>query len=109
MFDSDYFETHLAAQIEELGAGSTTVSVQLLNDSVFKIRRLRSVLSGYVLLEVFPEKGVTDESKANHQKPGGTDEVYYDHVAIPYESISHVFLTVADPQKEGSIGFHSET
>ncbi len=105
MFDVEYFTKHVVDQINELGSGSCSVEILLHNGVSFRVRRLGTVANGYVLLEVFPQEGVTEESKAARKKPGGTDEVFFDRVAIAYNSISYVFLTVKEPLKKERFGF----
>lgn len=107
MFDDTYFKEHLLEQIRELGAGCCTVSVQLSDGVVFRIKAVKpdQVYPGYVLLEVYPLEGVSKKSKAKRRKPGPGDEVFYDRVAIPYEYISRVFLSLVVPSKEGESNF----
>jgi hypothetical protein len=69
------------------------------------------VQNGYVLLEIYPEEGVSKKSKAKRRKPGGTDDVFFDRVAVPYEHITRIFLTVVVPDSEEErpfIGFRPQ-
>jgi hypothetical protein len=102
MFDAVYFKEHLPAQIQQLGAGACSVTVHLTDGSRFTVERCDpdGVQSGFVLLEVYPEEGTTKDSMKKRRKPGGTDEVFFDRVAIPYECITRVFLTVVAPDSE---------
>lgn len=101
MFDAQYFREDLLRQVEELGAGSCTAAIHLTDGTVYNIKKSdpQGARSGYVMLEVYPEEGVTEESKAKRRKPGGTDEVYYDRIAVPYEHITRVFLSVVEPKR----------
>jgi hypothetical protein len=103
VFDAVYFKEHLPAQIQQLGAGACSVAVHLTDGSRFIVRRHDpdGFQSGYVLLEVYPQEGRTKESLEKRRKPGGTDEVFFDRVAIPYEQITRVFLTLVVPGSEG--------
>ena len=95
MFDRTYFEEHVVSQLEQLGAAR--VSVFLHNGTELKLKRIHKALDGYVLLEVYPEEGVNENTKQKRRKAGGTDEVFWDRVALPYESVTSVWLSVTDP------------
>src|SRR5260370_24292879 len=99
MFDAEYFTKHVLEQITELGSSSCSLELHLHSGVSFRVRSLGAVCSGYVLLEVYPQEGVNEESKAVRQKPGGTEEVFFDRVGVAYNSISHVLLTVKEPLK----------
>ena len=105
MFDKKYFDDAFVRQFEQLGTAGG--SVVLHNGTEFKVRKIDEALDGYVLLEVFPEEGVNDETRQQRRKPGGTDQVFWDRVGVAYESISHVHLTVVEPERERMIGFSS--
>jgi hypothetical protein len=115
MFDAVYFKEHLPAQIQQLGAGACSVVVHLTDGSRFIVRGLDpdGVQSGFVLLEVYPPEGLTEKAKEKRRKPGGTDDVFFDRVAIPYEQITRVFLTLVvprfeeEPQSMPFIGFQA--
>lgn len=102
MFDAEYFEKHLVKQFKELGEAS--VEIHLHNGNSFSVRKFDAE-PGYVLMEVFPPDGVNEESKEKRKKTGGTDEVFFDRVAVDYASISHVLLTVTDPENPTKMGF----
>jgi len=97
MFDAEYFNTHIYQQIEQLGAGSTTTEVHLRDGTVYRVRKLGDVHSGYVLLEVYPTEGAGPDSRERRKKPGGTEEVFYDRLAVPYDQITKVLLTITEP------------
>jgi hypothetical protein len=105
VFDADYFTKHVIDQINELGSRSCSLEVHLHGGAYVRVRNLGTVTDGYVLMEIYPQEGVTEDSKAARRKPGGTEEVFFDRVAIAYNSISHVFLTVKEPLKRERIGF----
>jgi len=102
MLDAAYFKEHLNKQVCDLGFGACSVSIHLTDGSSFIIKQIdpNGVHSGYVLLEVFPLEGITKESKEKRKKPDGTNEVFFDRVAIPYEYITRVFLTVIVPESQ---------
>ena len=102
MFDAEYFNKHVLEQIDELG--SCSVEIHLHGGVCFRVRKLGTIASGYVLLEVFPQEGTTKASKTARQRPGD-NEVFYDRVAIAYNSISYVLLTMKEPLKKERIGF----
>jgi hypothetical protein len=105
MFDAEYFNKHVLDQINELGSSACSLEVHLHSGVSFRVRQLGTVCSGYVLLEIYPQEGVTEESKAARRKPGGTEEIFFDRVAVAYNSISHIFLTVKEPLKKERFGF----
>lgn len=105
MFDAEYFNKHVLDQINELGSSSCSLEVHLHNGASFRVSRMGAVCNGYVLLEVYPQEGVTKESKAARRKPGGTEECFFDQVAVPYNSISHVLLTVKELLNKERLGF----
>jgi hypothetical protein len=105
MFDADYFKSDLIQQVQQLGAGACSVALHLTDGTAYRIHSYdpQSAKAGYVMLAVYPEDGVTEESKAKRRKPGGTDEVFYDRVAVPYEYITRVLLSVVEPANERRI------
>ncbi len=103
MFSAEYFQTELVKQFEELG--SATAEIHLHNGTVFTVRKVSAQKLGYVLLEVFPFDGVTDNTKTQRRKPEKPDEVFYDRVAVSYESISYVLLTLSEPEQNPTLGF----
>jgi len=107
MFNADYFKSDLIQQIEQLGVGACCVAVHLTDRTTYAVRKYDpdGAKRGYVMLEVYPEEGVTEESKKKRRKPGGTDEVFYDRVAIAYEYITRVFLSVVGPDERSIVGF----
>ena len=114
MLDSEYFRTGLEKQVRELGAGACCVAVHLTDGTIYMLKGVaqEGITDSYVMLEVFPEEGVTKQSKQRRTKPGGTNEVFYDRVAIPYEHITRVFLTVApieSVEEPSAIGFQPST
>ena len=105
MVDAEYFRHYLPNQVEELGIA--TVEVHLHHGGSFKIRRVTNVQDGYVLLEVYTKPGQTEKDNKEGNKPNKTDELHFDRLALPYGSISYVFLTAAEPEEENTIGFQT--
>jgi hypothetical protein len=110
MLDATYFKESLHAQIRELVESCCTVYVHLTDGTEFRVKGLNpdQVYSGYVLFEVYPAEGVTKTSKAKRRKLGGNDKVLFDRLAVPYEYISRVFLTLVAPESDDEpdpIGF----
>lgn len=103
MFDKAFFEKHFVWQHGQLGSART--SVFLRDGTELKLRSVDKALDAYVLFQVFPPEGVNDESKRERRKPGGGGEVLWDRVAVPYESISYVWLSVTDSDQATRIGF----
>jgi hypothetical protein len=107
MFDSEYFREHLFAQIEKLGASACSVTVHLTDQTVLTVKRVipDDAKPGYVLLEVYPPEGVNEESTAKRKKPWRTDEVLDDRVAVAYEHIMRVSLTIVPPNVDEASRF----
>ena len=97
MIDKAYFDTHLHAQFEKLG--SARIVVVLHNGTTFHVQRVEQTLDQYVLLAVYPNE--SDEAKARELRqkgvPHGTKDVFWDRVAVPYEAINHVWLSLTEP------------
>jgi len=102
MFDKAYFDQHLRRQFEQLGNARAIVTLH--NGREFHIREIDQAHEGYVLLVVFPDEGVTDQTRQQRRKYGGED-VVWDRVAIDYGSISHVWLSVTEPERDKQLGF----
>ncbi len=103
--DADYFHTHLLKQIEALG--SVAVEVHLHGGVHYLVRRIETAESSYVLLEVYPQGGLDEEARRARTRPTHPGQVLFDRVAVPYASISYVFLTVTDPVHVVLIGSSS--
>src|SRR3954470_11138978 len=103
MIDKRYFDEHLRRQFEQLGTARATVCLHAGQE--FQIQSIDEAHDSYVLLVVYPENGVSKKTKQQRRKPGGTDEVFWDRVAVPYESIRYVWLSVTEPDKGGPVGF----
>lgn len=105
MFDQDYFRFHHQKQIEQLGSARGIVTLH--SGIEFKVQRIDDALPNYVLLTVYPDDGVSDETRKLHRKPG-SDEICWDKVALSYSAIAYVRLTVTDPERWPAIGFVDE-
>jgi hypothetical protein len=101
MLTSQYFREHLPKQVKRMG--HTSAEVHLQGGIVYRIAKVELVAQDYVLLTVFPPEGTTPEAKEARIAPG-EDKVTFDRVSIPYESISHLFLSVVDPEHPKRIG-----
>lgn len=95
MFDADFFETHAITQLEEMGAGNTTLEVHFHRRDIQLVHRIVATYPGYVILEVYPEEGVNQDSKSKRM---GNDEVIWDRIVVPYSEISMVFMSVTEPE-----------
>jgi len=96
MIDKEYFDRHLQTQYEKLG--SARIVVVLHSGTTFHVQRVEQTLDQYVLLAVYPNE--SDEAKARELRqkgiPQGTKEVFWDRVAVPYEAINHVWLSLTE-------------
>jgi hypothetical protein len=104
MIDADYFKTQIVRQFQELG--EATAELHLTTGTVYRIRQVSQVHPGYVLLEIFPPGGISQKSKAK-RRMDSSGEVLFDRVAVPYERIAHVLLTITQARHRAQIG--SET
>jgi hypothetical protein len=105
MFNADYFSKHIITQIDELGTGSTSVTLHLNSGAEYRLQRINTAEPGYVLLSVYPPEGQGKKHRDKRRKLPDK-EVFYDRVAIAYESITDVLLTIKDPEAgETLIGF----
>ena len=110
MLDANFINTHFPSQIKELGEGAARADIRLHDGASLSVRKLGVVTERYVLLEVYPEGegNVTEKKKAARRKPGGTDDVFWDKIALPYEAIAYVLLTVTPPHERPVVGFHGK-
>ncbi len=95
MFDADFFKTHAIAQLEEMGAGSTTLEIHLERREIYLVHRIVAIYPGYVILEVYPAEGVDDDSRSKRMRGG---EVVWDRIAVPYSAIEMAFMSVTEPE-----------
>ena len=107
MFDANYFNGHFYEQINELGGCVCRVEIHLYNGSLYNVHALKKIEQSYITFEVYPPEGVTEKSKTARRKVGGNEEVFFDRIAIPYENISLVLLTLKDAEKQHVMGFHA--
>lgn len=106
MLTKEYFDIHLPMQIQQMGAGHTTVMVHLYNGRTFKVSQFVEATDHCVLLQVYP--GEDEDPVLSRVKPGKpASEVTDDQVALPYASICYVELTItkAKPEEQKTIGF----
>jgi hypothetical protein len=104
MLDKEYFEQHHREHAEAVGGGSSsTTEVHLQNDRMLKVHRVIEACLGYVVLEAYP-KEVNEDTRAARRRPGGTDEVFWDRVALPYEAIAYLVHTLESPDSENPMG-----
>jgi hypothetical protein len=109
VLNAEYFRTHLPQQVGELG-NTAMAEVHLHGGAVFRVRAIGEIAESYVLLEVYPREGVTEESMQSRHKYRQTEEVVYDRIAVPYGTIAYVFLTIMTPATETAItGFGKDS
>jgi hypothetical protein len=109
VLNAEYFRTHLPQQVREFG-NTAMAEVHLHGGAVFRVRAIGEITESYVLLEVYPQEGVTEESMQARNKYRGTQEVVYDRVAVPYGTIAYVFLTIMTPATDTAIvGFGKDS
>lgn len=111
MLDKEYFDKFLLAQVEELGSGCCGVSVVLMDGAEYRLVKSPRAEAGYVMMEVFPQEGVNEESRAKRRLPYAYDEdkdkVYWDRLVVPYDCIQRVLITVMEPENGKVVGFNS--
>jgi len=66
MLNAEYFTTDLSRQIDQLGHGVCSVTVHLTDGTSYTVRNYHpdDAKGGYVMLQVYPGEGVTEETKA---------------------------------------------
>jgi hypothetical protein len=90
MFGSEYFKTHIHQQ--RLSVGSTpSVKVYLHGGNQYIVHSIAGVEEGYVMLDTYPD-----------EKHEGREQI-----AIAYESISEVVITLAKQEEMNRIGFNA--
>jgi len=62
MLDKEYFDKFLLKQAQELGSSCCTVTVVLTDGTEYKLVKPPKAEQGYVMMEVFPQEGVTEET-----------------------------------------------
>ncbi len=108
MFDAEYFSKHIDTQIHELGVGCASVTVHLNTGNEYRVQSIGTAHPGYLLIAVYPPEGQGKKHRDKRRKPGDK-EIFYDRVAVAYEWITDVFITIKDPEaKEPLIGFRPE-
>lgn len=107
MFDSSYFTTQLARDVEAAG-GSPIVEVLLLSGHSRRVRSVERAYEGYVVLEVFHLKGDQSLHGAHWQqsgKSGDARETY--RAAVSYDAIAEVLIDQTVASVDRKLGFMS--
>ena len=107
MFDSSYFKTQLARDVEAAG-GSPIVEVLLLSGHSRRVRAVERANDGYVLLEVFHLKGDQALHGAHWQQSGRSGEGRETYrAAVSYEAIAEVLIDQTPATVDRKLGFMS--
>lgn len=104
MFDKQFFTERLPRDAREKGSESAdqpSVEIALIDGSHYKVAALCEALSGCVIVDVYAE----GEPKHHLQedRPAGAPVAKLDRVALSYDSIVSVRLTLSPPSR--NIGF----
>src|SRR5438093_6078153 len=105
MFDETFFKTSLPKHIEAKGTESTdqlSVRVTLRNGQTYKIGRILEVSPQWVMCEVSPPDGKPPRQHSAQAQQAGAPLYDLDRVAIAYEYIVSVMVTL-EPQARSGI------
>ena len=100
MFNKKYFDDDLPSQILSINGGAVTVFVHLRSGEEYKIAGFVKATEDVFMCRVYPPD---DRQELNRIQPD-TGKTINDEVAIPYDSIDHLYFTITDPS-ERTIGF----
>lgn len=105
MFTAEYFRTRLQAEAEALGS-PYVVEVFLVNGHSHRVRSVRDTPQGYVLLEVYQNRGDATKQSMHWDgttEPNATQETR--QVALSYDGIAEVRIDPATPRARTLPGF----
>lgn len=108
MFDETFFKTSLPEHIKAKGTESTaqpSVHVKLRNGQEYKIGRILEVSPQWVMCEVYPPDGKLPRQYSAQPQDAGAPRHDLDRLAIAYEYIVLVMLTLEPPPRD--LGFRA--
>lgn len=107
MFTAEYFRTRLRQEAEATGS-SYVVDVYLTNGHSHRVRAIRDTPQGYVLLEVYQQRGdATQQTMRWDAVPEATTSQESRYVALSYDGIAEVRIDPAVPRARTLPGFAS--
>jgi hypothetical protein len=92
MINAEFFKEHLDEQVKMLGM----CEIVLSGGEVVQVKQVHVVADGFLVVEVYPVEGMTEEQK-NLRRPFPGGQPRWDRMAIPYEAIARVNLTIMEP------------
>jgi len=114
MFDEMFFKTSLPQHINKkvrLHAvhKSASVYVHLITGKEYAVVSIPETSTGWVMLEVFPPKGTSPRENSLEDINAGAPEFDFDLVAVAYNSISFVLVTLEEESTYMGFKFESTT
>jgi hypothetical protein len=104
MFGKQFFEVEFPRSVADIKATVRTAIHTV--DGEYKLRRVLQTSESYAWLEVYPAEGWSDEARKERTDARG--DVIHDRVAVLYQTITSVFVTVTDPSYEPvEMGYHA--
>lgn len=107
MFDSTYFSESLPKQVDEMGGVIVSCEMTLANGHKYRIQSIVKIETRWVWLAVYPDSGVTDQTRSERSQ-NIDQEVRWDRLAVPYDMIKEVLLTLAGKHGGRELGFHTQ-
>jgi len=108
MFDKDFFENSLPQHVQAKAAESAdqpSVQIKLHNGRTYSVASIKEKGPGWLVLVVYPPKGKRMRQHSAADRKGGTPRFDLDRVAVAYNNISEVTVTLEAKSK--GIGFDS--
>jgi hypothetical protein len=108
VFDETFFKTSLPQHIkakETQSADQSSVHMTLRNGQQYKIGRILEVSPQWVMCEVYPPDGKPPRQHSTQAQQAGAPPYDLDRVAIAYEYI--VFVMVTLEPKPRDLGFRA--
>lgn len=106
MFDEDFFKTHLKTHIEAKAKESNQPSliVTLHSGQEYAVYGIAEIGPGWVVLEAYPPGNKQPRRHTAEDRKAGAPQFDFDRVAVPYENINLVLVTLAKIRKDLGYG-----
>lgn len=107
MFDATFFREQLPQEVSRKGKegiDQPTVIVRLDSGVSYNVASLGEISGGWIVLEVYPERGTTRRHNAADRK-GGAPQFDLDRVVVAYEHVTVVVVTLERQPQSKASGF----
>jgi hypothetical protein len=107
MFDATFFREQLPREVSRKGKegiDQPTVIVRLYSGVAYNVASLGEISGGWVVLEVYPERGTARRHDAEDRK-GGAPQFDLDRVVVAYEHVTVVVVTLERQPRSKASGF----